>query len=291
MLTAPPSAATSAPRKRGLAASIKRRLAERAAFTSTYQWLKFVVASSLASNCSTGPAVQLRLASETLPITIRLFTTDARVVKEVLIYREYDALSPLLQTLPPKPSAQRIVVDLGSNIGCTLRAWQQLWPGCTIIAAEPDANNHALCVANLNAANARVERVCIADTPGTVTLDTTAGAWGVTMRRDNANTPPTAQRVQAITIDDLLTRAQCHAEIDLLKCDIEGAEAAIFANPGPWLARTHLIALEIHPPYSITQLQAHIAAATQNTPTTFTILGQEKRGGNALLFLKSTARP
>jgi FkbM family methyltransferase len=299
------------PRKRGLFASLSRRSQERAAFASTWQWCKFVCATTLASKRTTGPKLALRLANETHPIFVRLFTSDARVVKEVLVHREYDSLLPLLASKQRSAGdhashAVPLVIDLGSNIGCSVRAWQRWWPGAIIIAAEPDTRNHALCEENAKGAQSSVcvHRVCVADEPGQVTLDASVGAWGITMQRATTASPHNTQQiVEAITIDQLLMRSEEHIRaackkvdtpaqlpITLLKCDIEGAEAGIFEaaerHPPSWLARVELLAVEVHPPYSVSQFKAHLASASSKLGITFEVVGDEKAGGNALVFAR-----
>lgn len=37
--------------------------------------------------------------------------------------------------------------------------------------------------------------------------------------------------------------------MDLLKCDIEGAEAEVFANCADWIERIRWLMVELHPPY------------------------------------------
>jgi FkbM family methyltransferase len=54
------------------------------------------------------------------------------------------------------------------------------------------------------------------------------------------------ETVPTITLPDLLTRAGCD-DIDLLKCDIEGAEFDVFtATPVPVLRRIHRLIMEVH---------------------------------------------
>jgi hypothetical protein len=54
--------------------------------------------------------------------------------------------------------------------------------------------------------------------------------------------------VSVLSMPTLLERLPEGAEVDVLKLDIEGAEAAIFAAADlSWLERVRLIAIELHP--------------------------------------------
>ena len=43
-------------------------------------------------------------------------------------------------------------------------------------------------------------------------------------------------------------------KIDLLKCDIEGAERELFEDCRSWIAQVNAIVIELHPPYTLTDL-------------------------------------
>ncbi|HEV8293439.1 MAG TPA: FkbM family methyltransferase, partial [Tepidisphaeraceae bacterium] len=58
-----------------------------------------------------------------------------------------------------------------------------------------------------------------------------------------------AQTMQSQTIPQILQQAGDPQEVDLLKCDIEGAEAELFADCGQWIRRMKNIMIELHAPY------------------------------------------
>lgn len=271
-----------------LVRSLRKRRAERRSFAHAWPWAVFLFASAVAGKARTGPVVRLRLASDARPLAIRLLTTDVRVVKEVLVRREYDDLLVPLDAALPQAGQTPLIIDLGSNIGCSLRVWQRRWPGARIIAVEPDAGNADLCEANatgLGTGSVRVVRACIADQPGEVELSHAAGAWGVRMQAASVGTH--APRVPAITLDQLLERCadiSGNAPIDLLKCDIEGAEALVFGHAGPWLARVQRLVVEVHPPYDASALARDLDRYAATLGVRFErIEGTDKAGGNALV--------
>ena len=67
-------------------------------------------------------------------------------------------------------------------------------------------------------------------------------------------------RVEAISIEDLLARYAPEGMIDVLKMDIEGAEAAVFSGPIAWLDRVACIIAELHPPFSLEQFRRLLIA-------------------------------
>jgi hypothetical protein len=62
--------------------------------------------------------------------------------------------------------------------------------------------------------------------------------------------------------------------IDLLKCDIEGSEAELFANCAPWIDRVRNLVIEVHPPYSPALLHQHLRAAGWE----FDVCDEQQRG-------------
>ena len=183
-------------------------------------------------------------------IFVRPGTSDGPVVKEIFLWDEY---APLLREIT---GDVRTIIDLGSNIGLTVRLWQSHFPDARICAVEPDAGNAELLKTNANVAPLppggppTVICACIAGTSGTVTLDRAGAEWGYSMRR-NASTP-SSDSVEAITFDTLLERfGHTTGDIDILKCDIEGAEAEVFPKASSWLRRVRHLAIELHDPYNV----------------------------------------
>lgn len=207
---------------------------------------------------------RIRLVGGAAPYAVRLGTTDLDVLTEVYFRGEYDEVAHL--DLGPSP----LVVDLGSNIGLSVRFWKERWPGAEVIAVEPDAQNAAVC--RMNAASApgpptQVFEVCIAGHSRDVQLDHSRGEWGFSMREKadgpNPTDPRAGPKVEAITLEELLRRAAIDPgrRINLLKCDIEGAEREVFAQCRPWIGRVGAAVVELHAPYTRADLMADLARA------------------------------
>lgn len=171
------------------------------------------------------------------PIKIRRGTTDATAVTISVIRENY------AQFFPARPV--KFIVDAGAYIGDTAAWYLSTCPEATVVSLEPDTDNFNLLEQNCHAYGARSVR-------------RKAGIWPreaflkVNWTRDK----------DAISVDEVapgkpydcvglspskLMRECGFDEIDILKCNIEGAEVALFASGfEPWLARTRSIYVQLH---------------------------------------------
>jgi FkbM family methyltransferase len=194
----------------------------------------------------------LRLRGVREPFYLRGGTNDSSVFDEIFLLNEYGSLSRF-------PMGEiRLVLDLGSNIGLFARFCQINFPNARVVAVEPDADNVAVGKLNTGVLPERPVtfiQACVAAKPGTVHLDRSRGSWGYKMVRGNGNGSPLEnpnEEIEAITVPGLLQRASVDtsAPIDLLKCDIEGAESELFADCREWIGRVRNAIVELHPPYA-----------------------------------------
>lgn len=184
-------------------------------------------------------------------VRLRTHETDPSVLAEIVLHREYDGTIAVAERRGPP----RLVVDLGANIGLAGRRFLACWPGARLIAVEPDPGNAHLLRENLEllarcgrGGHHRVVEVCVAARSGTVRLDAGNGAWGRRMK-DAASPAHDAIEVSAITMSEVLEREPATAAIDLLKCDIEGAEAELFRDCASWIGRVRTAVVECHGDY------------------------------------------
>ncbi|HEX2838474.1 MAG TPA: FkbM family methyltransferase [Phycisphaerales bacterium] len=185
---------------------------------------------------------------------VRLGASDLSVLYELERQHEYDtALREF-----PRPQDARWVIDMGANVGLSLRFWLRHFPGARVIGVEPDADNIQMCKRNLSLTQDGERRTnllqaCVGGSRRTVSLDRRRGAWGYRM----ADGPGDSDKIPVITVDDVLQTTD--GLIDLIKMDIEGAEAEVFAHPTPWLARVRVLVIEVHAPFGETDLHAALA--------------------------------
>ncbi len=202
-------------------------------------------------------AYTMRLRNASTPFVCRYASTDFPTLREIFIDREYDA------ALEHIPADCRTILDLGANAGYSVRLWLERFKECRIIAAEPDCQNAGILRRNIQLANAgdrvKVREVCVVGAARPVQLDRSGGDWGVRIASTNDGQPT----VPGITVADLLAE-DGNPQVDLAKCDIEGAEAEVFADCSAWIHRLRYLIIEVHPPYSSTRLLADLTKAGVN---------------------------
>jgi len=188
-----------------------------------------------------------------LRIMLRSEATDALIFEEVLLRQSY---APLLRVCRQLGLDIRTAIDAGANIGAFTLFIADAFPKATIISLEPEPGNFALLVQHLQANNLT----------GVTALN--AGIWsenvslsvndlGLSRERELSFTvsPVSAAigdvhvgTVEGLTLDVLLRRLGTDV-VDLVKLDIEGAEAQLFRTREDverFFAQVRLCAVEIH---------------------------------------------
>jgi FkbM family methyltransferase len=168
-------------------------------------------------------------------------TSDISVFGQIFIEREYSCLDDL--------SDVDLIIDCGANVGYSSAYLLTRFPKSRVISIEPDPSNFTILEKNLAPYKDRVKLINsgvwshqtglkILETPG---LEW--NAWAVQVRECNAGEVP---EMQATDVGTLLKESGSD-KISILKMDIEGAEAVVFAkNYESWLPFVDNIAIEIH---------------------------------------------
>jgi FkbM family methyltransferase len=251
------------PMLKQLGSVLRRRRLRAAAFVglrcrllSHYDWLlRHAIRAPLPFRSR---VVRVAVKGQPTPFHARLGNSDFAVLGEVFEGGEYDGV---WEVGPQLPTSGPRILDLGANIGTTVRMWLDQHPGAEVIAVEPSEANLELARANVALVDGdnRVTflQACVDAQPGTVRITDDAHGWEVRIARNNEN-PTGGALVPALTIAQILDEHWPGEEVDLLKSDIEGAEQAVFADCGAWIGRIRRIAIEIEAPYSAEQLFADI---------------------------------
>ncbi len=257
----------------------RRSLANRRHYVGTRDWLLSLYNRALLRIGSRwlparGRLVAVRVREAADPFYLRLGSTDWLVLEEIYFHGEYDSLSRI------QLGNVRQIVDLGANVGLSVRLWRQRFPDAAVLAVEPDPENVRALERNCPMdGKTRVVQACVAGSARTVQIDRSNGAWGVRMVDES----PDQHRisVKAMPLSEILAEANITGSIDLLKCDIEGAEAEVFGNCAEWIGRVRALILEIHAPYTLSQWQTDIQAAGAHMDVVCTI----KSDSNAVVVL------
>jgi FkbM family methyltransferase len=176
-------------------------------------------------------------------VTVRMFpSSDDFVFDQLFVRHEY---GPVCSRLPDAA----FILDLGANVGYASAIFASRYPSSRILAVEPDPGNYKLCVENLEPYGPRVKtllgavwanRSRLALARGTF-CDGREWATQVVEARNGADAD-----VEAWDVPSLLDLANQDVA-DLIKIDIEGSEAEVFAaNTAKWLPRVRNICIELH---------------------------------------------
>jgi FkbM family methyltransferase len=188
-------------------------------------------------------------------VHLRPATNDIFIFKEIALRDDYK-LSRLQTGLGT-------VVDLGGNIGIFASLCA---PHCErLICVEPLSENVAQLQKNLKAnaleAKCQVLHGAVWSDNGEVTVPKSAENSGGHSLVIGGYECYGEETVQAITLEGLFERFEIE-RVDLLKCDIEGAELEVFKSASAkTLGRIDRIILEIHPgaAYSTGELEQMVA--------------------------------
>lgn len=194
--------------------------------------------------------LSISLKSLDRPFFVRLGRADAFVLEEVFLRRIYD--SHLAASL----GEVRQIVDLGGNIGMTVRLWLLRFPGARILVVEPDTDNCEMLRKNVGSApNVTIVQAGIGATSRQAYLDTGRSECGfqVTDRPGQH-----AESIPITTMDEVLRGHDIQGDIDFLKCDIEGSERELFSDCRNWIGRVRNLSIEIHDDYLKTDLLADL---------------------------------
>jgi len=182
-------------------------------------------------------------------LLLRAFTGDLFVFFEVMSMGAYGIPEAVL----PRDQV-KVIIDCGANIGLTSLYLAAHYPHAHIYSIEPDAENFELLGLNTRAEPriTPIRAAVVGRSCRTVRLSTGGESWKhhVVESSEGADVP-------ALTIEQILEEYKLR-HIDLLKVDIEGAEADVFRN-GSFLDRVGFIIVELHGEYGHADFAADVA--------------------------------
>ena len=189
--------------------------------------------------------VALHLPSYHHPIYVRPATSDIVLIQHLFMDEEYGTVKGW--RLP----ADAVVVDLGGNVGYATRYFSRLYPQMRAVAIEPDAGNAAAlennCAPLIDQGRLKVVQAFISAQDGQAGIDRSVAEMG--FHKAAPGEAAGGEMIPCISMSSLLT-AHGIERIDLLKCDIEGGEAELFADCRGWISKVRHLVVETHPPYS-----------------------------------------
>jgi FkbM family methyltransferase len=189
---------------------------------------------------------KIRVRGWRRPVVGRYGASDLKVFLQIFGEQEH---APVVALLERRRGDNVLVLDCGANAGYASIFFLLHFPEATITAVEPDDENFRLLEANIGGLEPRVTLVHAGlwsheAMLGCSNLGFRDGQhWGRQVYEADAED---ADARPAVTVPQLLKSSGCD-RLALLKMDIEGAEAVVFAaNCSEWLQRTDVIAIELH---------------------------------------------
>lgn len=180
-------------------------------------------------------------------IALRLRSSDIEVFLQVVMNGEYGDAVALLDDVPGPLK----VIDAGANVGLTTLYLKCFRPDAHVVAVEPEPGNFlrlSQCVAENRLSNVTLVN------EGLWTRDAVLAAnrrfrdgeaWSFALAEA---TDPAEATLPVTSLSSLLARVGWR-EVDLLKIDIEGGEAALIRDPAflqVLKERVRLVCMEVH---------------------------------------------
>lgn len=133
-----------------------------------------------------------------------------------------------------------VIVDAGANIGAASMWFADRFPRAYIAAIEPDFDSALLAKQNTaSRANVHLIDAAIGAQSGCVTLRyAAAGSWATRTVRADAG-------IRIVTVPEILA-AVPKGRLFIVKVDIEGFEADLFADNVDWVEESAAIIIEPH---------------------------------------------
>ncbi|TLM74482.1 MAG: FkbM family methyltransferase [Actinobacteria bacterium] len=265
----------------GAAVTARRRVRRLGQFLGELSWPRDAwPLLRLAWSRAFGGSGEVRLHPRSIGgrgVAVRLGTTDLVTFYECFV-RRYHRPSRVIPGVA-------LVADMGANVGYTMIDLLGVYPSARGVAIEMDGANFDVLARNLEALGGRAEAVHAAVWTDCGGVEYDAGSAENAYAAGTATGSQRAVRVASITPGDAL-RAAHGAPRCLVKMDIEGAEAAVFACQDlGWLDSVAAIMLEIHedddvaPITAVLERAGFTVAAVEGSPYGYECVRTAPDGG------------
>lgn len=184
----------------------------------------------------------LKVAKKSFDFCLRTFKGDIDIFYEVFWKKTYAEHLSILKEEP------KIIVDLGAHIGITSTYLSLKYPDAKIYAVEASTENFELLKNNTKSfKNIECIHAAAYFEDGFVNFSNNELSYNQRISKNGIST-------EAISIESLKTKFSL-SDIDLMKIDIEGGEIELLSKNNSWLSSVENIIIEIHNPYTATDLK------------------------------------
>jgi FkbM family methyltransferase len=153
---------------------------------------------------------------------------------EIFVNRIYDLGEPTRAGRP-------VLVDAGANIGLAALYWKIKYGECAYLGFEPDPEMAACARRNLArwGVSGELRELALAEAEGTGRFVADGADGGHLV-------PPQSPAAEGIEVATARLSTLLPPVVDLLKIDVEGAEAAVLADVAPRLGQVRALFVEWH---------------------------------------------
>jgi FkbM family methyltransferase len=152
-----------------------------------------------------------------------------------------------------------VFIDVGANVGLYSVTLARRIPNVSVHAFEPVSETRTMLERNLVkngvADQVQVWPAAVSDQPGTCMVTTTQDVQNHVLAPGTDATEAGVERVQMVTLDEFMSDKA--SSVDLIKCDVEGSELAVFRGARGILQRDR--------PHLVVELQEGWAARYGHT--------------------------
>lgn len=162
---------------------------------------------------------------------------DKDIFRQIFIKEQYKVEKLI-------PFEVNTIIDAGAFTGLSARYLNYQFPKASIFCIEPDIDNFQILIKNTeNIANLERFNGVLADTDEAYAKkDPNAFAYGFMFEKAKTDETNTSKGINI----PLILKRQKWNSIDLLKMDIEGAEAFVFNANTDWLKMVNCLIIELH---------------------------------------------
>lgn len=192
----------------------------------------------LKANLSAAPAIiEIKWPLQNRKLLLRTYDGDIDIFFEIFFNNIY--------RLPGvNPASIKTIVDLGSNVGLSVVYFLRQYPGASVICVEPEPSNFVQLSKNLlpeiTSGKVMAIEAAVTGKDGNVSFEPATVKYNSRIGEGSL-----AKNTKGICINTLLDQFGI-SHINLLKMDVEGAEAAIFSANVDWLRKVDNIIIELH---------------------------------------------
>lgn len=191
-----------------------------------------------------GRGPYLKLTSKYLknPVYCRRESTDLTVFDQIFVEREYRCLDGIREA--------DTIVDAGANCGYSSAYFLSRYPTSRVVSIEPDPANFAMLTMNVAPYGSRAQclEAALWSHPARLRFKSATTGTGNEWGRQTTETGEATQDAEIAALDmPAIIQRFGLGQIDILKIDIEGAEAQVFSAPDlSWLDNVRNIVIELH---------------------------------------------